>query len=159
MRKAVIALGTVALLAGCGGEEPPTSTAPSSSSATPTETPTADTFTIAGDMKISMFDSYVTGRAGGSALYAAQNDDCVGDGGFDDIREGAQVVVRVDGETVAVGDLGPGRIQMAGSDCKFLFEIEDVPGEHNFYSVEVSHRGELTYDREEVQEILHFTLD
>lgn len=75
-------------------------------------------------------------------------DGCTGSGGYDDIREGAQVVVRDGGgRTLALGSLGGG--EMIAATCVFPFEIPGVP-RSRFYSVEVSHRGEVNFSREDL---------
>ncbi|MCH9036369.1 MAG: hypothetical protein IH860_03485 [Chloroflexi bacterium] len=104
---------------------------------------------------------------------------CSGSGGYDDIREGAQVVVKnEEGEVIATSSLqqGTGRDllvalleaadELEGKEtptsasgfeglelvvCVLPFEVA-VPNAA-FYSVEVSHRGELSYSREELDEI------
>lgn len=76
---------------------------------------------------------------------------CQGDEGYDDISEGAQVVVRDEsGTTIATGRLEPGAYSRAEGDCIFEFSVVGVP-EADFYSVEVSNRGELTYPRDELE--------
>jgi hypothetical protein len=91
-------------------------------------------------------------------------DECFGEGGSSDINEGADVTVRnQSGETIALGSLGPGQLQEAfpgGSDrdkygafglaCVFSFEVGEVP-DAEFYSVEVSHRGETSYSRDDME--------
>lgn len=76
------------------------------------------------------------------------SDGCEGDGGYDDIREGAQVVVRSQGKTIATTDLGSGR-RVDGA-CAFLFLVSELP-DAEFYSVEVSHRGGLEYSRDQME--------
>lgn len=82
---------------------------------------------------------------------------CVGEEGFDDIQEGAQVVIRDgDGTTIANSALGPGEATSDSTGpgslwyCVFAFSVE-VPAGEPFYSVEVSHRGEVTYSAEEME--------
>jgi len=82
---------------------------------------------------------------------------CVTGGGYDDIREGAQVVVTdASGATIAVGRLGFGSWKR-NVGCVFLFELE-VPGGHDFYGIEVSHRGRLQYPAEQLAAPLDLTL-
>jgi hypothetical protein len=78
---------------------------------------------------------------------------CGGDGGYRDINSGLGVVLK-DGEakTIAVGALGPGKLSRASggfsstatSYCAFSFSLDNVP-EVPFYSIEVGHRGAITY--------------
>ena len=71
--------------------------------------------------------------------------DCHGTGGYDDIRANLAVIVRSgDGEIIATGSLGKGVFPPgAGHTCAFPMTIA-VP-KSDFYSIEVGHRGELTY--------------
>lgn len=105
-------------------------------------------------------------RSGGS---------CSGEGGYSDIDEGQQVVVKdAEGRTLAKGNLGAGRLvgfpeATSGNDedtdsdpdrsaaddldfsyCQFKFTVEDVP-EADFYAVSVGRRGELTYSYAEMK--------
>ena len=67
---------------------------------------------------------------------------CEGTGGYSDISAGAQVTLRDgDGKTLGTTFLlsGTGTV----SSCDFTFTIENVP-EVPFYSVEISHRGQIT---------------
>ena len=81
---------------------------------------------------------------------------CEGKGGYSDIREGTQVVVKDDtGSVVAVGALGPGDggwgVSGKGdTDCRLGFNIVGIPDE-GFYSIEVSHRGELAYSYNDLE--------
>ncbi len=92
----------------------------------------------------------------GETLYF-DGDLCYGKGGYDDIKEGAQVTIRDETDTViAAGRLSEGQIKttelgldLVSADCIFLFEVTDVPSA-NFYTVEVSHRGGLTYSLDEM---------
>lgn len=83
---------------------------------------------------------------------------CSGSGGYDDIRGGAQVTVSNEsGDVLAVGRLGAGEgvpaSSATGSDflyCKFEFEVTGVP-RAEIYTIEVSHRGGLSYSFEEME--------
>lgn len=75
---------------------------------------------------------------------------CVPDDGYEDIAQGAQVVVR-DGshKTIAVGRLGLGvNAADGGSSCTFTFSVK-VP-DASFYAISVSHRGSVSYSRSEL---------
>lgn len=68
-------------------------------------------------------------------------------GDFDDIKEGAQVVVTNDtGKTVGVGELSPGQVQGGGSRvCTFRFTVNDVPADGKFYKITVGdHSQQVT---------------
>lgn len=69
-------------------------------------------------------------------------DDCQGQGGYSDIKPGAQVTVYA-GDPVATGALGPGTFT-AGVGCVFGVVTGDVPRWRGIYQWEVTHRGKLT---------------
>ena len=69
-------------------------------------------------------------------------------GGFDDIAEGAAVTVRdSSGAIVGVGNLGGGRSSSYG--CNLPFAVAEVSSSE-LYTVEVNHRGEVTFTADEV---------
>ncbi len=76
---------------------------------------------------------------------------CQGTRGYDDIHSGAQVVVRDESGTVlATTSLGNGTLLETGM-CYFEFHVGSLP-RAQFYSFEVSRRGELTYSRSELEQ-------
>jgi hypothetical protein len=76
---------------------------------------------------------------------------CLGTGGYSDIGPGTSVTVRDEtGKTVATGSLDDGRPM--GTSCVFPFSMDEVPSGSNFYEVEISHRGGVTFSREELDE-------
>lgn len=86
---------------------------------------------------------------------------CAGDGGYDDIRAGAQVVVTdADGGTVALGELSQGRMDGSVPDatCQWRFTVADVPAGAGFYGVEVTHRGALQYTEQELRSPISLSL-
>ena len=75
---------------------------------------------------------------------------CSGSGGYDDIDLGTDVMVRDEtGKILANGELGIGHER--NGTCVFDFTVEDVP-KADFYEVEISHRGGLTYSYKEMDE-------
>lgn len=83
---------------------------------------------------------------------------CTGDGGYDDIRAGTQVVIRDSGgKQIALGALDSGRIELEGYGavirCSFGFDVPGVPVEGEIYSVEVAHRGEISFQRADAASI------
>lgn len=94
---------------------------------------------------------------------------CSGTTGYDDVRAGAQVTVAdAKGKTIAVGTLGDGRTDEFSTDssglyretCVFPLKVTGVP-DSDFYSVEVAHRGELTYPKKKLEKAkwrVHLTL-
>ena len=69
-------------------------------------------------------------------------------GGYKDIRDGADVVIR-DGAGTIVGTSNLTDGTQQGSGVTFTFKVDGVP-DADFYAVEVSHRGELRFSRAEM---------
>lgn len=141
MKIVLAVLVLVSVVAGCGGE----------SEKKPDE-PRA--FDVRGRMALTDTDGFVElGDAGGTSTGTV----CAGSGGYDDITEGVQVVVRNSkGEKIALGELARGLVSTEGQ-CTFRFNIEDVPASSGLYSIEVSHRGEITF-KESDSDRLELTL-
>jgi hypothetical protein len=77
---------------------------------------------------------------------------CSGTSGFDDVDAGASVVVTNEqGTVVGTGSLGLGSAS-PGGDCVFNFTVAGLPPEARFYGVEVSHRGKVTFSREQLEQ-------
>lgn len=75
---------------------------------------------------------------------------CTGEGGYGDLRGGAQVVLTDDrGETLSTGRLSAGEFD--GLGCVFSFALEDVT-RADFYSLSVAggQRGQLQYSYAEL---------
>jgi hypothetical protein len=137
--KLILTAAALISLTGCGssatpGDEPTAATSP---------TPTGpETIGVGGALKL--VDS-------GLARYG--DGQCAGDGGYDDIRGGAQVLIRDgDGTAIAKGSLEPGELEDAVT-CVFPFMVPDVPVIEGLYSIEVSHRGEIMFSRQEAADI------
>lgn len=118
-------LAAVLLLAGCGSATP----APSAPAAT--SSAAADTFTLNGQVVL-------TGRftTNGSTEQGAP---CFGTSSSSDLVVGAQVVVSVDGSTVALGSITESLTDFATKPgvCALRVVVDDVPGGRGFYSVKV----------------------
>jgi hypothetical protein len=85
---------------------------------------------------------------------------CYGDGGYDDMQAGAQVIVAdPDGTNVALGRLQPGTLE-SPYRCVFPFHVDDVPerGSHAIFEVTVSDRGGVGFAREEMTDGVGLTL-
>lgn len=85
-----------------------------------------------------------------SGLLRLPSNSCAGQRGYDDIGPNAQVTVSADGKVVAVGFLGVGVFQ-GSVQCVFPVFVDGVPLGHDFYSVEVGHRGKLNYPASTLQ--------
>ncbi|MCU1677670.1 MAG: hypothetical protein JWM93_2428 [Frankiales bacterium] len=73
---------------------------------------------------------------------------CEGKGGYSDISQGTSVTVTDGaGKIIGTGHLDEGT--GAGSVCTFGFTVKSVP-DTDFYKIEISHRGGLTFSREEM---------
>lgn len=105
-------------------------------------------FTATGTLTLSSADG------GGISAGAS----CSGTAGFDDIREGTQVVIRDEtGTTVGVGRLENAR-SLGSTTCVFSFTVTGVEGGADFYDVEVSRRGGITFSQEELEQGVSLTL-
>jgi hypothetical protein len=133
MRWGIAAMGLVLVACGGNGDE----------GAEASPSPSHDlggVFTISGD----------------SDSVLQRESQCTGTGGYDDIRNGTQVRVSdEDGELLAVGSLGEGLVSQDSTPiftkCHFPISVSDVP-EARFYSIEVSHRGEISYSKAELEQ-------
>ncbi|GAA1881710.1 hypothetical protein GCM10009836_73730 [Pseudonocardia ailaonensis] len=75
---------------------------------------------------------------------------CTGSGGYRDIGAGTGVTVYdASGAIVGTGRLSTGRAT-SSSTCEFTFTVPDVPTGGDFYQVEISHRGKVTVDADEL---------
>jgi hypothetical protein len=75
---------------------------------------------------------------------------CAGQGGYVDIRIGAQVVVTdADEKTVGIGRLDASANK--GLYCEYSFTVRDVPAGLDFYGVEVSKRSRVQYSEEQLR--------
>lgn len=116
-----------------------------------------DPVTVAGTLT-------VPGGYAHGGLEGGPGQPCAVDGGHADIRAGAQVVVTdASGETLALGRLGGGTLQLPDPgvwgtrSCAFPFTVQ-APGGHAFYGVEVTHRGVLRYTDEQLRRPLEMSL-
>jgi hypothetical protein len=108
--------------------------------AAPSATPEPETFDVRGTLTLS-----------GYRDLTFAGDDCVGVGGYGDIRGGAPVIVRDSrGEQLALGTLEPGMWPVTDEwSCDFAFRLDDVPESGTTYSVEVGRRGEVPFTRDQ----------
>jgi hypothetical protein len=77
---------------------------------------------------------------------------CSGAGGYSDLTAGAAVTVKNEsGTVIATGSLDRGVSDATYPTvvCHFSFTISNIP-DAKFYSVEVTHRGALTYSQDQL---------
>ncbi len=123
------------------------------SAAAPSPTPVAETISVMG--YVLLLDDNAKWKDG---------QPCSGDGGFQDMRAGADVVVKdASGATVALGALldGKGFKRDSGAvACQFSFPPLDVASDSAFFEVSVSHRDGVRYSRADLADagILSLTL-
>lgn len=121
-----------------------TGIAPPSTVATTTTEPEPEEHDITGTMTLRDDESIYHATAQAKGL-------CLGMRGYDDLQTGAPVVVRDGtGATIATGSLGVGISDQAAGKCIWPVEVYDVP-ESDFYEIEVTHRGGLTYSAAEME--------
>ena len=118
---------TAALVAGCSGAAP-----------TPTASPTPLTHVLAGTFTL-IGASHWGGVPGTPGR-------CQGLGGYADVKAGQSVTVRDQANAIIATGSTEWQAVTADHDCQFAFTIRDVP-DVPFYSIEVGHRGALTYSR------------
>lgn len=100
-------------------------------------------FTIRGSLTLTATSRYGTGISAGG-------DSCKGTGGYADIQPGTSVTVTdAGGDVVATGLLGAG--SGTGSTCTFPLSVAPVSGASQFYSIEVSHRGKVTFPQSQLR--------
>ncbi len=134
LRALIACIAVGALFGACSGNDDATSTAETSG---PKATVAAEEGAVLGAITIPS-----SGARDDSAVGS-----CTGAGGYSDIREGAAVTVRDgSGDVIATGRLEGGVVE--GSLCIHVFQV-DVP-RADFYSFEVSNRGELTYSYQDM---------
>jgi hypothetical protein len=142
MRIAALAAlaASLVLVAGCGGAAKTASDKPS-----PTAKPSPTTFTVKG--RIDLGDGFTSDSGNDTKGEHCEGD---ADGGYDDISDGAQVTVYDNaGKAVGLGALLFGQIAGGGTVCRFPFIVRDVPIKGSIYSVEVTHRGKINFNRSE----------
>lgn len=102
------------------------------------------TTTISGAMTVVSNTSGATYPSTGSSAGT-----CTTYGGYDDIVEGVSVTIRdATGAIAGVGRLETG--QGGSYGCVFPFTVDDVPASE-FYTVEISHRGQVTFTADDVR--------
>jgi hypothetical protein len=78
--------------------------------------------------------------------------------GSEDIHAGAQIVVTDGGgKTLAIGRLGSGTA-IKKSLCLYEFTIDDVPGDEDFYAIEVAHRDAVQFSRADLDKTIRLSI-
>ncbi|MEK6440133.1 hypothetical protein [Pseudonocardia sp. T1-2H] len=107
----------------------------------------ASTFDVGGTFQLTQTSSYLNSSYGSFTTGSS----CSGSGGYSDIDTGSSVTVYDgSGAVVATGMLGSGRAT-SSSTCEFVVTVPDVPAGSDFYQVEVSHRGKVTFEGRRLQ--------
>lgn len=115
----------------------------------------SDGFDLQGHMTLIQTDSSAGGLGGGEPRGGSLS--CFGLGGYSDIAEGTAITVYdAAGQVIATGKLGPGSavidpVEGGFDKCRFGFAVAEVPANEDFYQIEVSHRGKVTFDAEEAR--------
>ncbi|WP_392838734.1 hypothetical protein [Streptomyces sp. LN500] len=77
-------------------------------------------------------------------------DGCEGSGGYDDIGFGTSVTVYdAAGAVIATSELVLSEYDQAAGTCTYDVSVPNVPGDQDFYQVEISHRGKIQLSAEE----------
>lgn len=122
------------VLAGCGGASQP-STARSS----------AATFSVAGTLRLI------------GPTEAGMGEGCYGTNGYDDLEAGAQITIAdATGKTVGLGELDKGHRMTTAGVCAWDFTVDGIPdteGPNGIYSIEISHRGSISFKRSEASDV------
>lgn len=138
-----IAFVAVALVFGAAGVAIGRDTATAAAPTPPRASAAAQTFTATGLLNLSSLT--------GGIDFGITGDACHGQNGYDDITEGAQVVVYdAAGKTLAIGALSPGQFVARGV-CQFTWAVVDIPSGVGPYSVQVTHRGMVAFTEEQAQ--------
>jgi hypothetical protein len=76
---------------------------------------------------------------------------CIPPDGYSDIVPGAQVIIKSDGKTLAIGGLSKGKVAELGIECDYTFTVKHVPLGHKFYEIEISHRGFIEENAHDIE--------
>lgn len=132
----LVLIASLALLSGCGG----------GTSEPKAEQPTTSEVTSEAPRAFQATGVFAINDPGGVLVDGYR---CQGDGGYDDLYAGTQVVVRDASSTqVAIGELGLGAVQEDGT-CEFALMVFSVPPSSDIYTIEVANRGEISFTQED----------
>jgi hypothetical protein len=97
----------------------------------------------------SLSGTFLLNGTKGEEFLEGEAGSCSGTSGYDDIEDGAQVTVTNEANTV----IGTGYLERSENidlACRFYFTVPNLPVA-KFYSIEVSHRGQVRYSYEQMQ--------
>ena len=107
--------------------------------------------TINGTVDIFQDVGFLAGQSYSTSNFSSANGTCQGSGGYSDLAPGVSVVVYSDtGDVLSTVPLGQGHDLQSNVGCEFTFTVPNLP-DASSYSVEVSHRGKLTYTKEQLE--------
>lgn len=116
--------------------------------AKPAASPTPTTVAMSGHIAMRRYDKGQDPAFRVANWTTTSSGGCEGHGGYDDMTEGADVTVYdANGQVIGASSLEGG--QRAGSRCRWAFTVEGVTVSP-FYQVEVSHRGKVTVQKDDV---------
>jgi hypothetical protein len=106
-------------------------------------------FRVLDEIKVKAEFYIVGSRYGWFPSIGGSGNRCYGRGGYSDIDSGTSwTVTNPDGETLAEGELGPGK--GTGSTCKFTYTFTVLEGEKK-YHVSVGRRGTLKFTESDLK--------
>lgn len=114
---------------------------------------TSKTFEVHGILTLAGSGAEATGSTNDAG------EPCAGKGGYDDIAGGAQVTIRsAEGKKIAIGALDAGTFIDSGDlysngPCVLEFHIRDIPATSTIYSIEVAHRGEVSFKEADAEDV------
>lgn len=85
-----------------------------------------------------------------SGTHVTDSGDCVGTEGYDDISSDTQVTISADGHILAVSTLGT-PASATDASCTWAFSLDGVSKNHSVYTVEVGHRGGISYTKAQIE--------
>lgn len=81
--------------------------------------------------------------------------------GYEDVKAGAQITVTDEaGKVIGLGQLGAGltsiieNVNGTGRTswlCEFHFSVPNIPGGHQFYGIELAHRGVVRFTPDQIE--------
>lgn len=127
---------------------PPTPAPTPTNTPPPTPIPSPELGPIPGKDTYLLGGTFVLFGTAGDEFFITQGG-CFGRGGYNDIGVGTQVIIRDETNSIiSSGEFEPDP-NAKRDQCKFVFYIE-VPSA-KFYSISITHRGEMVYSKAEME--------